>query len=157
MRKLRKVHNDVVLQSEAPRLCSHPRATGEGDTAVCSTSCHDDIPASNPPGSAAIERERKGNHGSCLRKKKMATWNVRGLTAGKLNIVKKEIERVNIDLLGVSEVWWTGKGMFQSDPHTIYYSGHASQRRRGVGFVLSLSMGKHVLGFNPISDRIITI
>ena len=51
------------------------------------------------------------------------TWNVRSMNQGKLEVVKKEMARVNIDILGISELKWTGMGEFNSDDHYIYYSG----------------------------------
>ena len=54
------------------------------------------------------------------------------MNQGKLDVVKQEIERVNIDILGISEVNWTGMGEFNSDDHYIYYLGKESLRRNGV-------------------------
>ena len=53
-------------------------------------------------------------------------WNVRSMNQGKLEMVKEEMARVNIDILGISEVKWTGKGGFNSDDHYIYYCGQES-------------------------------
>ena len=54
------------------------------------------------------------------------------MNQGKLNVVKKEMERVNIDILGISELKWMGKGKFNSDDHYTYYCGQESLRRNGV-------------------------
>ena len=54
------------------------------------------------------------------------------MNQGKLEVVKQEIERVNIDILGISELKWTGMGKFNSDDHYIYYCGEESLRRNGV-------------------------
>ena len=51
------------------------------------------------------------------------TWNVRSMNQGKLEVVKQEMARVNIDILGISELKWTGMGEFNSDDHYIYYYG----------------------------------
>ncbi|MBN3288198.1 CFDP2 protein, partial [Polyodon spathula] len=61
-------------------------------------------------------------------------WNVNGLNVGKLDIVKREMNRLNIYILGISEIHWTGNGFFNSGEHTVYYSGNDTTRRRGVGF-----------------------
>ena len=53
----------------------------------------------------------------------IGTWNVRSMNQGKLEVVKKEMARVNIDILGISELKWTGMGEFNSDDHYIYYCG----------------------------------
>ena len=53
----------------------------------------------------------------------IGTWNVRSMNQGKLEVVKQEVARVNIDILGNSELRWTGRGEFNSDDHYIYYCG----------------------------------
>ena len=55
----------------------------------------------------------------------IGTWNVRPMNQGKLEVVKQEMARVNIDILGISEIKWTEMGEFNSDDHLIYYSGQA--------------------------------
>ena len=62
----------------------------------------------------------------------IGTWNVRSMNQGKLKVVKQEMARVNIDILGISELKWTGMGKFNSDDHYIYYCGEESLRRNGV-------------------------
>ena len=61
----------------------------------------------------------------------IGTWNVRSMNQGKLEVVKQEMARVNIDILGISELRWTGIGEFNSDDHYIYYCGQESLRRSG--------------------------
>ena len=67
------------------------------------------------------------------------TWNVRSMNQGKLEVVKQEMTRVNIDILGNNEVKWTGMGKFNSDDHYIYYSGQESLRRNGVALIVNKS------------------
>ena len=62
----------------------------------------------------------------------IGTWNVRSMNQGKLGVVKQETARVDIDILGISELKWTGMGKFNSDDHCIYYYGQESLRRNGV-------------------------
>ena len=62
----------------------------------------------------------------------IGTWTVRSMNKGKLEVVKQEMARVNIDILGISELKWTGMGEFNSDNHYIYYCGQESLRRNGV-------------------------
>ena len=62
----------------------------------------------------------------------IGAWNVRSMNQGKLAVVKQEMARVNIDILGISEIKWTGMGEFNSDEHYIYYYGQESLRRNGV-------------------------
>ena len=59
------------------------------------------------------------------------------MNQGKLDVVKQEIARVNIDILGISELKWTGIGEFNSDDHFIYYCGQESHRRNGVALIVN--------------------
>ena len=60
---------------------------------------------------------------SCKEQYCIGTWNVRSVNQGKLEVIKQEMARVNIDILGISELKWTGMGEFNSDDHYIYYVG----------------------------------
>ena len=65
--------------------------------------------------------------------------------------------RLKIDLLGISELHWTGNGYFQSKEFIIYYSGHDNTHRNGVAFIASKQMAQAVEGFSTVNDRIMTI
>ena len=67
----------------------------------------------------------------------IGTWNVRSMYQGRLEVVKQEMARVNIDILGIRELKWTGMGEFNSDDHYIYYCGQESLRRNGVAIVVN--------------------
>ena len=67
----------------------------------------------------------------------IGTWNVRSMNKGKLAVVEHEMTRVNIDILGISELRWTGMGEFNSDDHYIYYCGQESLRRNGVAIIVN--------------------
>ena len=69
----------------------------------------------------------------------IGTWNVRSMNQGKLEVVKPEMARVNIDILGIRELQWTGMGEFNSDDHYIYYCGQESLRRNGVAIIVNKS------------------
>ena len=66
----------------------------------------------------------------------IGTWNVMSMNQGKLDMVKQEMARVNIDILGISELKWTGMGNFNSDDRYIYYCGQESLRRNGVAIIV---------------------
>ena len=68
----------------------------------------------------------------CNKKYCIETWNVRSMNQGKLKVVKQEMARVNIEILGISELKWMGMGEFNSDDHYIYYCEQESLRRNGV-------------------------
>ena len=67
----------------------------------------------------------------------MGTWNVRSMNQGKLDVVKQEMVRINIDILGISELKWMGMGEFNSDDLYIYYCRQESSRRNGVALIVN--------------------
>ena len=67
------------------------------------------------------------------------------MNQGKLEVVKQEMARVNVDILGISELKWTGKGEFNSDDHHIYYCGQESFRRNGVAIMVNKRVRNAVL------------
>ena len=67
----------------------------------------------------------------------IGTWNVRSMNQGKLEVVKHETARVNINILGISELKWTDKGEFNSDDYYIYYGGQESLRRNGIAILVN--------------------
>ena len=70
----------------------------------------------------------------------IGTWNVRSMNKGKLEVVKQEMARVNIDILGISELKWTEMGEFNSDDHYLYYCGQESLRRISVAIIVNKSL-----------------
>ena len=87
----------------------------------------------------------------------IGTWNVRSMNQGKLEVVKQEMARVNIDISGVSELKWTGMGEFNSDDHCIYYSGQESLRRNGEAIIVNKRVRNAVLGCNLKNYRMISV
>ena len=79
------------------------------------------------------------------------------MNQGKLEMVKQEMARVNIDILGISKLKWTGMGEFNSDNHYIYYGGQESLRRNGVAFVVNKRVRNAGLGCNLKNDRMISV
>ena len=76
---------------------------------------------------------------------------------GKLEVVKQEMARVNINILGISEIKWTGMGEFNSDDHYIYYCGQESLRRNGVAIMVNKREHNAVLGCNLKNNRMISV
>ena len=87
----------------------------------------------------------------------IGTWNVRSMNQGKLEVVKQEMARVNTDILGISELKWTGMGEFYSDYHYIYYCGQESFKRNGVALIVNKRVQNTVLGCNLKNDRMISV
>ena len=76
---------------------------------------------------------------------------------GKLEVVKQEMARVNIDILGISKLKWTGMGEFNSDDHYIYYCRQESLRRNGVAIMANKRVRNAVLGCNLKNDSMISV
>ena len=87
----------------------------------------------------------------------IGTWNVRSMNQGKLEVVKQEMMRMNINILGISELKRTGMGEFNSDEHYIYYCGQESLRRNGVALLVNKRVRNAVLGFSLKNDRMILL
>ena len=79
------------------------------------------------------------------------------MNQGKLEVVKQEMTRVNINILGISELKWTGMGEFNSDDHYIYYCGQESLRRNGVVTMVNKRIQNAVLGCNLRNNRMISV
>ena len=79
------------------------------------------------------------------------------MNQGKLEVVKQEMARVNVDILGISKLKWTRMGEFNSDDHYIYYCGQESLRRNGVAIMVNKRVRHAVLGCNLKNDRMISV
>ena len=87
----------------------------------------------------------------------IGTWNVRSMNQGKLEVVKQEMARVNINILGISQLKWTGMGEFNSDDHHISYCEQKSLTRNGVAIIVNKRVRNAVLGCNLKNDRMISV
>ena len=79
------------------------------------------------------------------------------MNQGKLDVVKQNMARVNVNILGISKLKWTGMGEFNSDDHDIYYCGQESLRRNGVAIKVNKRVLNAVLGFYLKNDRMISV
>ena len=79
------------------------------------------------------------------------------MNQGKLEVVKQEMSRVNINILGISELKWTRMGEFNSDAHYVFYRGQESLRRNGVALMVNKRVQNAVLGCNLKNDRMISV
>ena len=112
----------------------------------------------NPPGVPLVDVVSDGLQYTSFNKKiNIATCNVRSMYEGKLNLVKNEMERMILSIPGISEIKWKRRGYFQSEGYRVFFSGHDRARKNGVAFICNKKICKSVLGYNPISDRIISI
>ncbi|XP_060266750.1 craniofacial development protein 2-like, partial [Ovis aries] len=87
----------------------------------------------------------------------IGTWNVSSMNQGNLEVVKQEMARVNVNILGISALRWTAMGEFNSDDHYMYYCGQESFRRNGVAIMENKRVQNTVLGCNLKNDRMISV
>ena len=99
----------------------------------------------------------RSNIQCCKEQSCIGTWNVRSMNQGKLEVVKQEMARVNIDILGISKLKFTGMGEFNSENHCIYYYGQESLRRNGVATIVNKRVRNAALGCNLKNDRMISL
>ena len=118
-----KRQNDRILKEELPRSVGAQYATG-------------DQWRNNSRKTEGMEPSQKqypvdrSKVQCCKEQYCIGPWNVRYMNQGKLEVVKQEMARVNINILGISELGWIGMGEFNSDDHYIYYSGQKSPRKK---------------------------
>ena len=98
---------------------------------------------------AVVDVTGDGSKAQCCKKQYcIGIWNVRSMNQGKLEVVKQEMARVNFNILGISELQWTGMGEFNSDDHYVYYCWQESLRRNGVAIVVNKRVHSAVHGCN---------
>ena len=124
-----KRQNDRILKEELPRSVGAQYATG-------------DQWRNNSRKDEGMEQKQKQYPAVDVTgdRSKARCWNVRSINQGKLEVVKQEMARVNVDILGISELKWTGMGEFNSDDsddHYIYYCGQESLRINGVAIMVN--------------------
>ena len=127
-----------TLRDELPRLVGIPYATGENWR---NNSRKNERMEPKQKQYPVVDVTGDGSKVCCCKEQYcIGTWNVRSMNQGKLEVVKQEMERVNINILGISELKWTGMGEFNSDDHYIYYCGQESLRRNGVAITVNKSL-----------------
>ena len=87
----------------------------------------------------------------------IGTWNVRSMNQGKLGVIKQEMARMNINILGISKLKWTGMGEFNSDDHYISYCRQESLRRNGMAIMVNRRVRNAVLGCNLKNEKMISV
>ena len=122
-----KRQKDRTLKDELPRLVGAQYATG--DQWRNNSRKNEEMEPKQKQHPVVDVTGDKIKIWCCKEQNCIGTWNVRSMNRGKLEVVKQEMARVNIDILGISEQKWTGKGEFNSDDHYIYYCGQESLRR----------------------------
>ena len=105
----------------------------------------------------AVDVTGDGSKVWCWEQDCIGIWSIRSMNQGKLEVVKQEIARVNIDILGISKLTCTRMGEFNSDDHYIYYCGQESLRRNGVAIIVNKRVWKAVFGCSLKNNRMISI
>ena len=142
--------NDRILKEELPRSVGAQQATG-------------DQWRNNSRKKEGMEPKQKQNPAvdvtgdrskiRCYKEQYcIGTWNVRSMNQGKLEVVKQEMARVNLNILGISELKWTGMGEFNSNDHYIQYCGQDTLTRNGVALIVKKRVQKAVFGCNLKND-----
>ena len=143
-----KRQKDRTLKDELPRSIGALYATGDqwGNN---SRKNEETGPKQKQKQQPVVDVTGDGSKVRCCKEQHcIGTWNVRSMNQGKWEVVKQEMARVNVDLLGNSELKWTGTGEFNSDDHYIYYCGQESPRRIGVVITVNKIVRNAVLGCN---------
>ena len=130
-----KRQNDRILKEELPRSVGDQYATG--DQCRNKSRKNEGMEQKQKQYPAVGLTDDKSKVRCCKEQYCIGTWNDRSMNQGKLEVVKHEMARVNIDILGISELKWTGTGEFNSDDHYIYYCGQESLRRNGVAIMVN--------------------
>ena len=139
-----KRQNDRILKEELPKSVGAQYATGNQWR---NNSRKNEGMEPKQKQHPVVDVTGDGSKIQCCKEKYcIGTWNVRPMNQGKLKVVKQEIARVNIDILGISEPKWTGMGEFNSDDHYIYYCGQESLGRNGVALRVKKETEMQYLG-----------
>ena len=150
-----KRQKDMKLKDELPRSVGAQYATGDQWK---SNSRKNEEMEPKQKQHPVVDVTGDGSKVQCCKEQYcIGTWNVRSMNQGKLEVVKQEMARVNVDILGISELRWTGMGEFNSDDHYIYYCGQESLRRSGVAIIVHKRVQNAVLGCNLKDDRMISV
>ena len=130
-----KRQNDRIMKQERPRSVGAQYATGDQWR---NNSRKNEGMESKQKQHRVVDGTGDRSKVQCYKEQYcIGTWNVRSMNQGKLEVVKQEMRRVNIDILGISELKWTREGEFNSDDHYIYYRGKDSIRRKGVAIIVN--------------------
>ena len=117
----------MTLEDEPLRSEGVQHATEEEQRTSTSRFRADEAAGPKPKGRSVVDTPGSERKVQCCKEKYcIGTWNVRTMNLGKLDVVKNEMERINIDILGISELKWTGMGEFSSNDYRIYYCGQES-------------------------------
>ena len=134
MNSMKRQH-DRILTGELPGLVSAQYATG--DQWRNSSSKYEGMQPKQKQYPVVDGTGERSKVRCCKEQYCIGTWNVRSMNQGKLEVVKQEMARVNVDILGISKLKWTGMGEYNSGDHYIYYCEQESLRRNRVAIMVN--------------------
>ena len=137
---------DRTLKNEVSRLVSAQYATGDQWRNNSRKNEETEPKQKQHPVMDVLVIEARSD--GCKEQCYIGTWNVGSMNQGKLEVVEKEMARVNVDILGISELKWTGMGGFNSYDHYIYYCGQESLRINGIALIVNKRVENAVLQRN---------
>ena len=150
-----KRQKDRTLKDELPRLVGVQYATGYQWR---NNSRKNEETEPKQKQHQAVDVPDDWNEVQCFQEQYyIGNWNVRSMNLSKFEVVKEKMARVYIDILGISELKWTGMGEFNSDDHYIYYCGQEPLRRNGVAIIDNKRVRNAVLGFSLQNDKMISV
>ena len=152
-----KNQKDMALKDELPRSVVTQRATGEEWRRTTNNPRKNEAARPKQKWCSVVDVCGDGSKIWCCKEQYCTgTWNVRSMNQGKLDMVK-QLVRININILGISEPRWMGMGKFTSDDHYIYYCGQEFHRRNGLALIINKKVQNAVLGYNLEKDRMILV
>ena len=155
MNSMKRQKDSRTLKDEVPRLVGSQYATGEEWRNNSRKNEETEPKQKQHP---VVDGTGDGSKVRCCKEQYcIRTWNVRSMNQGKLEVVKQEMARVNINFLGISDLRWTRMDEFNSDDHYIYYCGQESLRRNEVAIIVNKRVQNAVLGCNLKNDRMISV
>ena len=149
-----KRQNDRILKEKLPRSAGAQYATGDQWR---NNSRKNEGMGPKQKQYPVVDVTDRSKVQCCKEQYCIRTWNVRSMNQGKLEVVKQEMARVNVDILGTSELRWTGMGEFNSDDHYIYHCGQESLRRNGVAIIVNKRVWNAALGCILKNNRMISV
>ena len=150
-----KRQRDMTLKDELPRLVRAQYATGEEWRNNSRKNKETEPRWKQCPVVDVTDDQSKIQW--CKEQYCIGTWNVRSTNQGKFDVIKQEMARMKISILGISELSWTQMGKFNSDDQYIYYADQKSLRRNGVALIDSKRIQNAALGCNLRNDRMISV
>ena len=150
-----KWKNDRILKEELPRSVGAQYATGDQWR---NNSRNNEETEPKQKQHPVMDVTGDGSKVWCCKQQYcIRTWNVRSMNQDKLDVVKQEMARTNIDILGITELKWTGMGEFNSDDHYIHCRGQESLRRNRVAIIVNKRVWNAVLRYSLKNGRMISV